>query len=68
MLDKPTLKSLPLYRYEYTDICRAKVGPGYHVLCGQHAYFIPHALVSSHIDIEAGARVVCLYHRGTYRV
>ncbi len=31
-LDKPALKALPPYRYEYVDIRRAKVGPDYHVL------------------------------------
>ncbi|MCW1830289.1 hypothetical protein OLZ31_26260 [Enterobacter asburiae] len=37
----------------------------YQVLYGKHAYFVPHAMVGSHIDIEAGARLVRLYHRGT---
>ncbi|WP_431041418.1 Mu transposase domain-containing protein [Pectobacterium quasiaquaticum] len=64
-LDKPALKALPPYRYEYVDIRRAKVGPDYHVLYGKHAYSVLHALVGSHIDIEAGARLVRLYHRGT---
>jgi transposase len=63
-LDKPALKALPPYRYEYVDIRRAKVGPDYHVLYGTHAYSVPHALVGSHIDIEAGARLIRLYHRG----
>lgn len=63
-LDKPALKALPPYRYEYVDIRRAKVGPDYHVLYGKHAYSVPHPLVGSHIDIEAGARLVRLYHRG----
>ncbi len=64
-LDKPALKALPPYRYEYVDIRRAKVGPDYHVLYSKHAYSVPHALVGSHIDIEAGARLIRLYHRGT---
>ncbi|UEM40459.1 hypothetical protein [Pectobacterium aquaticum] len=63
-LDKPALKALPPYRYEYVDIRRAKVGPDYHVLYGKHAYSVPHALVGSHTDIEAGARLVRLYHWG----
>ncbi|TDP12376.1 hypothetical protein DFO52_11610 [Enterobacter sp. AG326] len=63
-LDKPALKALPPYPYEYVDIRRAKVGPDYHVLYGKHAYSVPHALVGSHIDIEAGARLVRLYHKG----
>ena len=64
-LDKPALKALPPYRYEYVDICRAKIGPYYHVLYGKHAYSVPHALVGSHINIEVGTRLVRLYHRGT---
>lgn len=63
-LDKPALKALPPYPYEYVDIRRAKVGPDYHVLYGKHAYSVPHPLVGSHIDIEAGARLVRLYHKG----
>jgi hypothetical protein len=63
-LDKPALKALPPYRYEYVDIRRAKVGPDYHVLYGTHAYPVPHALVGSHIDIEADARLIRLHHRG----
>nr|WP_239659274.1 hypothetical protein [Enterobacter bugandensis] len=44
-LDKPALKALPPYRYEYVEIRRAKVGPDYHVLYSKHAYSVPHALV-----------------------
>ncbi len=55
-LDKPALKALPPYRYEYVDIRRTKVGPDYHVLYGKHAYPVPHALVGSHIDIELHGR------------
>lgn len=62
-LDKPALKALPPYRYEYVDIRRAKVGPDYHVLYGKHAYSVPHALIGCHINIEAGARLVRFYHR-----
>jgi hypothetical protein len=65
LYEQPALKTLPLYRYENVDIRQAKVGPDYHVLFGKHAYSVPHALVGSHIDIEAGARFVRLYHRGT---
>ncbi|MDS1718042.1 hypothetical protein QPL22_21530 [Escherichia coli] len=61
--DKPARKALPPYWYEYVDIRRAKGGPDYHVLYGKHAYSVPHALIGSHINIEAGARLVRLYHR-----
>ena len=39
-LDKPALKALPPYCYEYVDIRRAKVGPDYHVLYSKHAYSV----------------------------
>lgn len=64
-LDRPTLKPLPPYRYEYVDIRRAKVGPDYHMLYNRHAYSVPHTLVSNHIDIEDGVRMVRLYHWGS---
>lgn len=60
-LDKPALKALPPYR---NIIRRAKVSPDYHVRYSKHTYSVPHALVSSQIDIEAGARLIRLYHRG----
>jgi len=63
-LDRPALTALLRYRYEYTDIRRAKMGPDYNVLYQRHAYSVPHALVCSHIDDEAGARLIRLYHRG----
>ncbi|WP_410175907.1 Mu transposase domain-containing protein [Klebsiella variicola] len=30
----------------------------------KHSYSVPHALVGGHFDIEAGPRLVSLYHRG----
>ncbi|MDL4454801.1 hypothetical protein QRZ34_27625 [Klebsiella michiganensis] len=59
-LDKPALKALPPYRYESACHGGARLPrPVRH-----HAYSVPHALVGSHIDIEAGARLIRLYHRG----
>lgn len=39
------------------------MGPDYHVLYQRHAYSVPHALVVSHIDSEAGPRLIRLHHR-----
>jgi transposase len=63
-LDQPALMALPRQRYDYTETGRAKVGPDYHILWRRHAYSVPHVLVGAHIDLEAGAKVIRLYHRG----
>lgn len=63
-LDRPALIPLPRSRYEYVDSRRAKVGPDYHILYQKHAYSVPHSLVGEHIELEATARLIRLYHRG----
>ena len=61
-LDKPALTPLPLSRYEYTDHKQAKVTIDYHVLYKKHAYSVPHQYVGERISLEAGQRIVRIYH------
>lgn len=63
-LDKPALRPLPGYRYEYVDSHQAKVGPDYHILYRKHAYSVPHQLVGERLQLEATARLVRIYHHG----
>lgn len=70
-MDKPALKALSLYHYDYVDAHRARVGPVCHVLYSKYAYSIPHVLTGSHIDTGASVRLVrewncgCLAPTGT---
>ncbi|WP_046007346.1 IS21 family transposase [Pseudoalteromonas rubra] len=61
-LDKPALTPLPQSRYEYTDHKQAKVNIDYHVLYNKHAYSVPHQYVGERVSLEAGQRVVRIYH------
>jgi transposase len=63
-LDKPALKPLPSERYLYTEFKRAKVGPDYHIEYKQHYYSVPHHLVGQHVQLEASARLIQIYHQG----
>ena len=44
-LDRPALRLLPAYRFEYTETKQAKVGPDYHIEYQKHYYSVPHQLV-----------------------
>ena len=63
-LDKPALKPLPKYRYEYVDYHHAKAGIDYHVFYKKHAYSVPHIYVGERVDLEASERLVRIYFKG----
>ncbi len=60
-LDRPALRLLPAYRFEYTETKQAKVGPDYHIEYQKHYYSVPHQLVGQHVLLEAGTRLVSIY-------
>lgn len=60
-LDRPALRLLPAYRFEYTETKQAKVGPDYHIEYLKHYYSVPHQLVGQHVLLEAGIRLVSIY-------
>lgn len=63
-VDKPALKPLPVQRYLYTELKRAKVGPDYHIEYRKHYYSVPHQLVGQHVELEATSRLIQIYHQG----
>lgn len=63
-LDRPALKALPQYRYEYTDYHHAKVGIDYHALYQKHAYSVPHIYTGERVEIQATVRMVRIYFKG----
>lgn len=62
-LDKPALRALPPFAYEFTDIRQATVGIDYHVLYQTHFYSVPHAHVGKSVEVQATQRLVRIYHR-----
>ena len=60
-LDRPALRLLPAYRFEYTETKQAKVGPDYHIEYQKHYYSVPHQLVGQYVLLEAGTRLVSIY-------
>lgn len=63
-LDRPALKPLPLFAYQYADWKKAKVNLDYHVEFERHYYSVPHQLVGKTLDLRVTARVVECLHKG----
>jgi len=63
-LDRPALKALPQYRYEYIDHHHAKAGIDYHALYKKHAYSVPHIYTGERVEIQATVRMVRIYFKG----
>lgn len=60
--DKPTLKPLPSYPYEYTDFKKAKVHVDYHVELDGHYYSVPYQYIGKEIALRFTLeRVECWY-------
>lgn len=61
-IDKPALRPLPAYPYEYTHFKKARVHVDYHVELDQHYYSIPHPLIGKEIGLRyTSERVECWY-------
>ncbi|RJT63806.1 IS21 family transposase [Legionella taurinensis] len=60
-MDKPSLKSLPEYAYQFVDIKRVKVNIDYHVQYQRHHYSVPHQFVGEVLELHAEESRVCLY-------
>ncbi len=64
-LDKPALKPLPVNRYVYTEVRKARVHIDYHVELDGHYYSVPHPLVKAEVEVHTSAATVSFFHRGT---
>lgn len=62
-LDKPLLKTLPVYSYLYQDYIKARVSGGYHVLVENHYYSVPHNLVKEEVDVWYTVNKVEIYYK-----
>lgn len=57
-LDKPTLKQLPLDRYQYADWIKARVHIDYHFVFDYHYYSVPYQYIQKEVQIRASAKTV----------
>jgi len=62
-IDKPALKSLPQYRYEYADWAKVRVNMDYHIEVDNHHYSVPYQLVKELLDVRMTGTVVEVLHR-----
>ena len=60
--DKPALRPLPTYRYQYMDIKKVRVNIDYHVEYERHYYSVPHQLVGKQLEVRASSSSVQVYH------
>lgn len=60
-LDKPVLRALPPYAYQFVDIKPAKVNIDYHIQYKQHFYSVPHHLVGEKVLLHASDKLLQVY-------
>lgn len=61
-VDKPALKPLPKYCYEYATWKKARVNIDYHIAYDDHYYSVPYKYIHQEIAIRATAKTVeCFY-------
>jgi len=63
-IDRPALKPLPLLRYEFTEIKKAKVNIDYHVVFDGHFYSVPYTLIHAAVELRVNTRTVEILHKG----
>lgn len=62
--DKPALRPLPQYPYQYMEIKKARVHVDYHVELLGHYYSVPYAFIKKEIDLRFNAKRVECWHQG----
>ncbi len=65
-LEKPALKPLPPYPFEYEEWEQRRVNLDYHVRlrADEHNYSVPHRLVGETIDVRLTDKTVECFHKG----
>jgi len=65
LLDKPKLRILPSYIFEYAEWTSArKVSRDYHIEIKGHYYSVPYQLVGNRVEGRVTSNVVEFFHRG----
>lgn len=62
-IDKPALKALPRYSYEYAEWKKARVNIDYHVDVNGHYYSVPFQWANQNIDIRITVQAIECFHR-----
>lgn len=61
-IDKPALKGLPSFRYQYATWKKAKVNIDYHFTFDDHHYSVPYKYIGKKVEIYATSKTVeCLH-------
>jgi transposase len=64
-VDRPSLRPLPVTRYQYGEWKRARVNIDYHVEVDHHWYSVPYQLTQHEVEIRATASTIEIFHKGT---
>jgi transposase len=61
-LDRPALKPLPAYPYQYAEWKKARVNIDYHIEVHRHYYSVPHQLIQKQLDVRITPTTIeCFY-------
>jgi len=61
-IDKPALKPLPEYHYEYASWKKAKINIDYHFVFDDHYYSVPYQYIHETVEVRATTKTVeCFY-------
>jgi transposase len=63
-LDRPALKPLPEFDWDYAEWRLARVGLDYHVEIDGFYYSVPHGLIRAEVDLRIAERTIEIFHRG----
>ena len=63
-IDKPALKPLPSYPYEFAIIKSVQVRLDYHVEVAQHYYSVPHRYINQRVEYHLTDKCVAIFHQG----
>lgn len=63
-VDKPALKPLPAYLYEYAEWKKVRAGLDYHVAFEHHYYSVPYRYFKQELDLKVTRTLLLCFHKG----
>jgi transposase len=63
-IDKPALKALPVYPYEYAEWKKARAGVDYHVAVDHHYYSVPFRYLKHELDVKITRSLITCFYKG----
>ncbi len=61
-LDKPSLKALPITRYEFKNVCWRRVNIDYHIEIANSYYSVPYQLATKEVLAKYNSSIVSIYY------